>query len=272
MTSRRSGPAALLFLGVAVPAAAAALGPERRPDADLRTRAYEGGEAARAEVVAPGIPAGSRIPGRGTPVQANASVFGPGGNWARAEMSGLVGSQFVNDDLGSSRNIFQTVSAEADDVGFGEHFGASGAVFVNRYLGAEAGVTRTTTEFDFSVSDAEAGVTVFEEGLIQESREVLVSAVAQLPLAAMTPYAALGYGWKNAEVEGSDPSDSSALVFGFGIKVPFPRIPVALAFDYRYVRYPRADDDGLQLAEGGGGGASVSALTFGVVLRLAVRD
>lgn len=274
MTWRRSGPAALLFLGAAVPAAATALEPERSPEAaDLRARAYADGEAARAEVAAPGMPTRPGIPAAGWMLapQTNPSVFGRGGAWARAEVSALVGSQFVNDDLGSSRNIFQTVSAEADDVGFGEHFGARGAFFVNRYLGAEAGVTRTTTEFDFSVSDEDAGLTVFEEGLVQESREVLVSAVAQLPLAALTPYAALGYGWKNAENEGSDPSDSRALVFGFGIKVPFPRIPVALAFDYRYVRYPRTDD-GLRLAEGSGGGASVSALTFGVVVRFAVRD
>lgn len=259
MTWRQSGPAALFLIGSAAPAAPAPERPEAAVAApDLRARAHAGGEVAGARIALP-------------TAQANQSVFGRGGGWARAEMSALVGSQFVNQDLGTSRNIFQTVSAEADDVGFGEHYGARGALFLNRYLGAEAGLTRTTTEFDFSVTDEEAGVTLFEQALVQESRELLVSAVAQLPLAALTPYAALGYGWRNAEVEGDDPFDSGAFVFGFGIKVPFPRIPVSLAFDYRYFRYPEADDDGLQLAEGGGG-ATVSALTFGVVLRFLDRD
>ena len=256
MIRQRLGSATLLLLSVAAPAAA---GPERPPETDLLARARAAGDpvAASGGVQQTGVRSGP--------------VFLPGGSWARAEMSALLGSQLVNQDLGFSRNIFQTVSAKADDVGFGEHFGARGAFFVSRYLGAEAAFTRTTTEFEFQVTDEEAGVTVFEENLVQESREVVLAAVAQLPLAAMTPYAAVGYGWRNSEVEGGDPFRAAAAVLGLGIKVPFPRIPVALAFDYRHVRYGAGDDDGLQLTEGGTGGATVSALTFGVVVRFAVN-
>ena len=84
-------------------------------------------------------------------------VFSQPGDWTHAEAAVVIGSQLVNQDLGFSRNIFQTVSAEAEDVGFGQHLGARGAFFVNRYLGAEAGFTRTTTDFEFSVTDEEAG-------------------------------------------------------------------------------------------------------------------
>ena len=198
-------------------------------------------------------------------------VFAQPGDWAHAEAAVVVGSQLVNQDLGVSSNIFQTVSAEAEDVGFGKHYGARGAFFVNRYLGVEAGFARTTSEFEFSVVDEEAGTTFFEEPLVQISQEGTVSAVAQWPRAALTPYALVGYAWRTSEVEGGDPFESRAVVLGFGIKVPFPRIPVSLAFDYRYFEYGDEEGERLQLAEGGMGRPTVSTLTLGVVVRLNVN-
>ena len=198
-------------------------------------------------------------------------VFAQPGDWAHAEAAVVIGSQLVNQDLGFSSNIFQTVSAEAADVGFGNHYGARGAFFVNRYLGAEAGFARTTTEFEFSVLDEEAGVTFFDEPLVQVSQEGTVSAVAQWPRAAVTPYVVVGYAWRTSEVEGGEPLESGAFVVGFGIKVPFPRIPVSLAFDYRYFEYGDDEGETLQLAEGGMGRPTVSALTLGVVVRLNVN-
>lgn len=198
-------------------------------------------------------------------------VFSQPGDWTHAEASVLIGSQFVNQDLGFSRNIFQTVTGEADDVGFGQHFGARGAFFVNRYLGAEAGFTRTVTEFDLSVADEEAGVTVFTEPLEQISQEASVSAIAQWPRAAVTPYAVVGYAWRTSEIQGADSLESGAIVVGAGVKVPFPRIPVSLAFDYRYIEYRDDEGDVLRLAQGGMGSPTVSALTLGVVVRLNVN-
>ena len=198
-------------------------------------------------------------------------VFSQPGDWTHAEAAVVIGSQLVDQDLGFSRNIFQTVSGEASDVGFGQHFGARGAFFVNRYIGAEAGFTRTTTEFEFSVRDDEAGVTTFAEPLEQVSQEASVSAVAQWPRAAVTPYAVVGYAWRTSEIEGGEALEAGAIVVGFGIKVPFPRIPVALAFDYRYIEYRDDEGDGLRLAEGGMGSPTVSALTLGVVVRLNVN-
>ncbi len=197
-------------------------------------------------------------------------VFSPGGDWARAEVSALIGSQLVNQTLGFSRNIFQTVSARVEDVGFGEHRGGRGVLFLNRYLGVEAGFTRTRTEFELSVADEEGGVTVFAEPLIQESRETTVAVVAQLPLAAMTPYGTIGHVWRSSEVEGSDPFRSGAFVVGGGIKVPFPRLPLAAAFDYRYARYPGGDEM-LYFTEGTPDGSTVSSLTLGVVFRFGLR-
>ena len=198
-------------------------------------------------------------------------VFAQPGDWAHAEAAVVVGSQLVNQNLGFSTNIFQTVSAKAEDVGFGKHYGARGAFFVNRYLGAEAGFARTTSEFEFSVVDEEAGLTFFDEPLVQVSQEGTVSAVAQWPRAALTPYAVVGYAWRTSEIEGGDPLESRAFVLGFGIKVPFPRIPVSLAFDYRYFGYGDEEGETLQLAEGGMGSPTVSALTLGVVVRLNVN-
>lgn len=266
MIARRLGSAALLAWSLADPVAAeppAAAG--RDSGGSLLARARTGGASRR-------VPAEWTF---STASQAGSQPSGPvfrrGGGWARAEASALVGSQLVNQDLGFSRNIFHTVSAEAEDVGFGEHYGARGAFFVNSYLGAEAGFTRTTTEFEFSVADEEAGVTIFEENLVQESREAAVAALAQLPLAAMTPYAVAGYSWRTSEAEGGAPFRAGAVVLGFGVKVPFPGMPVALAFDYRHVRYPADEADALRLAEGGAEGPTVSALTLGVILRLSVR-
>jgi len=183
----------------------------------------------------------------------------------------VIGSQLVNQDLGFSRNIFQTVSAEAEDVGFGQHLGARGAFFVNRYLGAEAGFTRTTTDFEFSVTDEEAGFTVFPEPLEQVSQEASVSAVLQWPRAAVTPYGVVGYAWRTSEVEGAEPFESGAVVVGIGIKVPFPGAPVLLAFDYRRIEFRDEEADALRLAEGGVGSPTVSALTLGIVVRLNVN-
>ncbi len=200
-----------------------------------------------------------------------APVFAPGGEWARAEAAALIGSQRVNQDLGFSRNIFQTVSAEADDVGFGEHYGARGAVFVSPYLGLEAGYTRTTTMFDIRIEDEDAGLVLFDEGLVQKSNEFTAAAVAQVALAAVTPYLSVGYGWRESEVEGDAPFRTGALVFGAGIKVPFPLFPAAIAFDYRFVRYGGPEGP-LELVEGGTDGATISALTLGILFRFGERD
>ena len=198
-------------------------------------------------------------------------VFSQPGDWTHAEAAVVIGSQLVDQDLGFSRNIFQTVSAEAEDVGFGQHLGARGAFFVNRYLGAEAGFTRTTTDFEFSVTDEEAGITVFPEPLEQVSQEASVSAVLQWPRAAVTPYGVVGYAWRTSEVEGTDPFESGAVVVGIGVKVPFPGFPVSLAFDYRHIEFRDEEGDALRLAQGGMGSPTVSALTLGVVVRLNVN-
>lgn len=206
-----------------------------------------------------------------TGVSQQGPVFSRPGDWAHAEAAVVVGSQLVDQDLGFSSNIFQTITGEAEDVGFGEHYGARGAFFVNRYLGAEAGFSRTRTEFDFSVTDKDAGVTIFEDALIQVSREASIAAVAQWPRAAITPYAVAGYAWRTSDIEGGEPFQSGAVLVGFGIKVPFPRLPVSLAFDYRFVQYGDGEEDILRLAEGGMASPTVSALTLGVVVRLNVN-
>ncbi len=197
-------------------------------------------------------------------------VFTPGGVWARVELGAQIGGQRVNQDLGFSRNIFQTVSAQAEDVGFGEHYGARGSVFVNRHFGVEAGYTRTRSVFEISVEDEEAGLTVFEDGIRQESQEFSASAVAQIPLAAMTPYATVGYGWRESDIGEDAPFRAGTIVVGAGMKVVFPLFPVALSFDYRFMRYPAAEP--LVFSEGGTDVASVSALTLGILIRLGERD
>ena len=268
MSLRRLGRAALLVVVTTSPAAAT------RSEVSLEPE----GEARSAELAR--LPDLLRSLGKGTGtvvgvVQTRTGRQGPAlsqpGNWAHAEVAVVIGSQLVNQDLGFSTNIFQTVTAEADDVGFGQHYGARGSFFVNRYLGAEAGFARTTTEFEFSVIDEEAGVTIFEEPLVQVSQEATVSVVAQWPRAAVTPYAVIGYAWRTSEVEGGEPFESGAVVLGFGIKVPFPEVPVSLAFDYRHIEYGDEGGDALRLAEGRMSAPTVSALTLGVVVRLNVN-
>ncbi len=271
MRLRQLGPAALLFGVMASPAAIApsVAGEEesaveeasRQSDSDTLDEILHSLREASERA--------SSVAQTGTGQQG--PVFSRPGDWTHAEAAVLIGSQLVNQDLGFSRNIFQTVTAEADDVGFGQHLGARGAFFVNRYLGAEAGFTRTVTEFEFSVTDDEAGVTVFAEPLEQVSQEASVSAVAQWPRAAVTPYAVVGYAWRTSEIQGTDPFESGAVVVGFGIKVPFPRLPVSLAFDYRYIEYRDEEGDAPRLAEGGVGSPTVSALTLGFVVRLNVN-
>ena len=272
MNLRRLGFAALLAAVTAGPAAGAVLSgtnPEPRVEPDQDARDPKSG---RLRDILAVLEAAGKAPGivqTGTTRQG--PVFSRPGDWAHAEAAVVVGSQLVNQDLGFSRNIFQTVSAEAEDVGFGEHYGARGAFFVNRYLGAEAGFTRTTTEFEFAVSDTEAGVTIFEDALVQVSQEASIAAVAQWPRAAITPYAVAGYAWRTSDIEGGEPFQSGAVLVGLGIKVPFPGMPVSLAFDYRYVQYGDGEEDVLRLAEAGMGSPTVSALTLGVVVRLNVN-
>ena len=271
-----AGPAAANPAGAdpagADPAAADPPGENLEPPAQQRPEARDPKPAPLRDILGSlGEAAGKSIAIAQTGAPRQGPVFSRPGDWAHAEAAVVIGTQLVNQDLGFSRNIFQTVSAEAEDVGFGEHYGARGAFFVNRYLGAEAGFARTTTEFEFLVTDDEAGVTIFEEALVQVSQEASIAAVAQWPRAAITPYAVAGYAWRTSEIAGGDPFQSGALVMGFGIKVPFPRIPVSLAFDYRYVQYGDGEDNVLQLAEGGMGSPTVSALTLGVVVRLNVN-
>ena len=271
MNPRRLHSAALLVLLTAGLTAAAP--PGTNGSEALRESAVPGPGARKLKGVLDSLREGAEQ--ASSPVQTaprrQGPVFSQPGDWTHAEAAVVIGSQLVNQDLGFSRNIFQTVSAEAEDVGFGEHLGARGSFFVNRYLGAEAGFTRTTTDFEFSVTDEEAGFTVFPEPLEQVSRETSVSVVLQWPRAAVTPYGVLGYAWRTSEIEGVEPFESGAVVVGIGIKVPFPGAPVSLAFDYRRVEFRDEEAGALRLAEGGVGSPTVSALTLGVVVRLNVN-
>lgn len=252
------GLAALLF------AAASAAGGE--PRAPERAAADPRPIPGSCPTVFPSVkPADSAAGGQPTPVRAG-PVFTPGGGWSRAEVGLLIGSQRVNEDLGFSTNIFQTVSAAAQDVGFGEHYGARGAVFLNRYLGVEGAFTRTRTSFEFSISDEEAGVNILAESLVRSSTEVAGALVGQFPLSAMTPYAAVGYGSGNASVGDGEDFRSGAFVLGAGVKVPFPQLPFLLTLDFRFFRYREANA-ALQLAEGGRP-PSATVLTVGVMFRL----
>ena len=56
---------------------------------------------------------------------------------------------------------------------------------------------------------------------------------------------------------------AGAVVLGAGVKVPFPRLPVALAFDYRRVRYPSGEDGPRSCRREAVSGPTVSALTLG---------
>lgn len=269
MRLRRLGPALLAAVTVSPAAAALAEVPERRNETPATDARRDGRAPDILESLRERVEAASGIVQTGSGRQG--PVFARPGDWAHAEASVVIGSQLVNQDLGFSSNIFQTVAGQAEDVAFGQHVGARGSFFVNRYLGAEAGFARTRTEFEFSVTDEDAGITIFEEALVQVSQEASISAVAQWPRAAVTPYVVAGYAWRTAEVEGTEPFESGAVVFGVGIKVPFPAFPVSLAFDYRFIEYRDEEDDALRLAEGGMGSPQVSALTLGVVIRLNVN-
>ena len=269
-SSRRSGAAgALLALLLAFGAAGTAAARDRAAPPSP-TPPQAGPEESRPEEVPEGVP-GERPEeapeaGQPTPVRAG-PVFTPGGGWSRAELGLLVGSQRVNEDLGIARNIFQTVSASAQNVGFGEHYGARGALFLNRYFGAEAAFTRTTTSFEFSVSDEEAGVNILGESLVRRSTEIVGALIVQFPLAAMTPYAALGYGTGNSVVAEGDDFRSRAYLAGAGVKVPFPQLPFLLTFDFRFVRYLEANE-ALVLGEGPASPPWAAVLTVGFMFRL----
>ena len=269
MNLGRLGPAALLAAVTASPAAT----PSAADDGPVRAAGVERHQppGRRRTILESLREASGSASGIVQPGARQGPVFARPGDWAHAEAAVLIGSQLVDQDLGFSRNIFQTVTAEAEDVGFGKHYGARGSFFVNRYLGAEAGFARSTAEFEFLITDEEAGVVLLDAPLIQTSQEASIAAVVQWPRSAITPYAVGGYAWRTSEVEGGDPFQTGAAMIGFGIKVPFPEIPVSLAFDYRYAGYGGADRDALQLAEGGTGGPAVSSLTLGVVVRLNVN-
>ncbi len=200
------------------------------------------------------------------------AVFTRGGTWSRAEVAFLLGSQRVREDLGVSRNIFATVSADAANVGFGEHYGARASLFLNRWIGVEGSWFRTTTEFQYSVTDAEAGTILLEDALTQTSDERAGALVLQWPFEALTPYAALGYGSRTSELgEGdADPFDAGAFHAGAGIKVPFGDFPLSITFDYRHVRYLDVNES-IRLAEGGTPTPTSSVFTVGVMLRTSGR-
>lgn len=239
--------------------------PPPPPEDPLDDRSNAGAAARSPERPDAGSNRGPAAP-QPTPVRAG-PVFTPGGGWSRAEVGLLVGSQRVNEDLGMARNIFSTVSASAQNVGFGEHYGARGALFLNRYLGAEAAFTRTTTSFEFSISDEEAGVNILGETLARRSTEFAGALIGQFPLAAMTPYAAVGYGVGNASVEEGDDFRSRAVILGAGVKVPFPQLPFLLTFDFRFFRYLEANR-ALVLAEGPASPPSAAVITVGFMFRL----
>ncbi len=183
----------------------------------------------------------------------------------RLELSGFVGSMSFTQDLGTTSNIYMTVTGAAENVSFGKLFGFRASWAFTRNIGAELNVSRATNAYTLNVDDIKAGTASLGEQFDASQLFLTGSVIAQFPLRiGLVPYGMVGAGRvttrPSSPIQDIDQVSATDVTFGGGVKywLPSPRW-IGLRFDVRYhtatkgLTFPGSDGkpNGMELSVGG---------------------
>lgn len=187
----------------------------------------------------------------------------------RLELSGFVGSMSLTQDLGSTSNLYMTVTGGAENVRFGKLFGFRASWAFTRNLAAEFNASRATNAYNLAADDIEAGTASLGEQFDARQLFLTGSVIAQFPLRmGLVPYGIVGVGrlatTPSSPIQDLQRVDATDVSFGGGVKYWLPS-PGWLGFRFD-VRYHSATK-GLTFP-GGDGKPSGTELTVGGIVRL----
>jgi Outer membrane protein beta-barrel domain len=191
------------------------------------------------------------------------------GSAKRLELSGFVGTMSFTQDLGTTSNIYMTVTGAAENVSFGKLFGFRASWAFQRNFAAEFSATRATNAYSLHVEDAEAGTASLSNQFDASQTFLSGSVIVQFPLrTGLVPYGSVGVGRlatrPESAIEGLEQVSATDVSFGGGVKYWIPSLRfLGLRLDVRY----HTASKGLTFP-GSGGKPSGTELTVGGVVRL----
>ena len=166
----------------------------------------------------------------------------------KLQFSGFIGSLSQDQSLGTSSNIYQSVSGEATDIDFGKLFGFRASWAFTRNITAEFNFTTGSNTYGFVVDDDEIGTVVLEDQLDADQLNFGGNIVFEIPLGDFVPYATGGVGIlrtsPSGSIEGVEDISATDFNFGGGLKYWFSTW-VGARVDARY----HTANDGLSFAD-----------------------
>ncbi len=157
----------------------------------------------------------------------------------RLEVSGFIGMLSVNHSLGTATNIYQTVTGEAENIGFGKLLGFRASWAFTPMISAEFNVSRGNNAYSFSVDDDTIGTETLADQFDTAQLFLGGNLIFQFPRDRFVPYVSGGGGLHRmtptspiAETERVSAFDFN---FGGGLKIWFSSPDfMALRVDLRY--------------------------------------
>lgn len=187
----------------------------------------------------------------------------------KLELSGFVGGMSLSQALGTSSNIYMTVSGAAENVDFGKLYGFRASWAFTRNVAAEFSASRAKNAYHLDVDDIEVGNVGLENQFEADQLTLSGGVIVQFPLrVGLVPYGSFGVG--RLETKPASPIDGIELVsaidvsFGGGVKYWVPSLPwLGVGFDLRY----HTATKGLSFPEGDSS-PSGTEFTVGGMVRL----
>ncbi len=157
----------------------------------------------------------------------------------RLEVSGFIGMLSVNHSLGTAANIYQTVTGEAENLGFGKLLGFRASWAFTPMLTAEFNVSRGNNAHSLTIDDETAGTETLADQFETAQLFLGGNLILQFPRGRFVPHVSVGGGLHRmtptspiAEIERVSAIDFSV---GGGLKVWFSNPDfIALRVDVRY--------------------------------------
>jgi opacity protein-like surface antigen len=210
------------------------------------------------------LPAESDAQGRS---RAGRADTGP----ARLEIGAFVGGLSIDQGLGSTSNIYLSVTGQAQDIDFGKLLGFRASWAFTNNVAAEFQFTRGENAYVLSVEDTAVGSVDLGPQFSADQTFLSANVVIQFPLGAgFIPYGTVGAGRLESEpksaISGLDTNLSSTDVnFGGGVKFFIPGASwLGFRFDARY----HTANDGIINIPGGTDSPKGTEVTIGMSIGL----
>jgi hypothetical protein len=158
----------------------------------------------------------------------------------RLELSGFVGGMSVSQSLGTTSNIYLTVTGAAEDVDFGKLYGFRASWAFTRNIAAEFTLSRAKTAYGLDVDDLEVGNVGLADQFEADGLLLGGGVIVQFPLrVGLVPYGSFGVGRLETKpvspIEGIESVSAIDVSFGGGVKYWVPSVPwLGVGFDLRY--------------------------------------